>query len=131
MILNPQYIEKYFVEISEYEDYKLLIWVVIWIIFFVFFLIIFLIHLYVGKSAVKEARRGKNKYFYLIIAFVMILTSVSSIRNFMTYDSSDSDFDVAAVSIFMDITSAFLYIDMIYSSIRTKLLKRKLSHSRT
>ncbi len=126
IIFNPSDLEKFFMPFVEDGIPVYLIWIFLWIIFLAFFLIIFLVHLYVGMSAIKEAKKDKNKFLYLIIALLMMFASFSSATQMKDYSEDEQIFDVAAVSIIMDITSAFLYLNMIYSSILTKIIKHKI-----
>ncbi len=127
VILNPQEVGKYFEDVQEDEIPVIVIWIAFWAIIILFFLIIFLFHYFVGKSAIIEARKNKDKYVYLIFALLMLALCAFSVNSTVRGKSESTNMDVAAVSVIMDITSMFIYTDIIFSSIVTKVLRHRIS----
>ena len=91
-------------------------------------LIILLIQYYIGHSARREGFGRKKSWGYLVLTLLFSIIYLSdiflSIKSFNDYYDSVSD---GAVNILIDITIVISLIEIIYASVRVKLLRRSLS----
>ena len=84
------------------------------------------LRLLVGLSARAESKGKKKSIFYLIVAIILVLSSVFSI--IVTFQSffADSIFDTI-IAIFLDLTSILALCDVITSSFGIRSLKKKIA----
>ena len=103
-----------------------------------FLVLVFSIHLYVGKCANAEAKKGKKRYLYLIIAllagFLYIYScylGILSIRDLtfneasLTDDINNSIYQIA--EFLLDLSSAGVLLALFFSAIRSRILSNMIS----
>lgn len=81
------------------------------------------VHVYVGLCARSEGIKGKRRYFYLVVAVIMILINAASIVLSILYPG-DSIMDLI-IQILVDITFTAALAELIYSSVVLKRLQKQ------
>ena len=83
------------------------------------------LRIYVGLSARSEGSGKKKHVTYLVFAVFLLMLSMLSLWSGLDINDYDSTLDYLA-SLLVEITSIAAVIELIYSSIRVRLLKKKL-----
>ena len=95
-------------------------------VFFCMFFAIFLIFLCsLGISAIRYSVGKKKRWGFLIIVAIMGVLNIISIPQYFISDAQEA-LDTKIASILIDITTAYIYFDMVYAAIKVKKLKRVL-----
>ena len=92
-----------------------------------FFLLIDLaLRLYVGRSAIREARTGKKRITYLIIAGLIAALNASSLSTPFIYGTQYylSGLDMV-VTFLIDLTSFIVLIELIRSGVKVRQLRKE------
>ena len=124
--------------VSEKEvSYKAVAFIT-YLIILAFLVLVFSIRLYVGKCANAEAKKGKKRYLYLIIAllagFLYIYScylGILSIRDLTFNEASLSDdinnFIDQIAEFLLDLSSAGVLLALFFSAIRSRILSNMIS----
>lgn len=110
------------VEIAEAEmlDYKYLVHLIFWLAIGIVLLGDFVIRLYIGLSAMGEAKGKKKRILYLLFALLyMILTVYSYYPS--SYDADNYSVEIVT-AIFLDATSSIALIAIIINSWKLRRL---------
>ncbi len=85
--------------------------------------VIMKIHLYIGLNAMRAAKGREHKEGYFVAAIIIAVLSVLSLATYAE-DLQDLDkIDTTLASILVDITTIYIFIVVIVSSIRIKKIK--------
>ena len=118
--------EEIFDSVNEYSTGVVL--VAILIICFVLDLFILLWNLYIGLSARSEALKGKNRWFYLVLSGITLLSYFLTLFNeIIRFQELFDSLLTGVMTVMMDLTMIFTLIELEYVSVRTKRLRRKLA----
>ena len=92
-------------------------------------LIVLLIHLYIGKGAIRYSRGNRRRKGFLILGAVIALILILDIPMYFAPASGVSTTPGASVivSILVDMTVVFIYIDMLYSTFMINKFLREVS----
>ena len=99
---------------------EIIIWIVVLLVAFILGAIVFGLHLIVGLRAFRAAAgRKKPTGGYLILAGLFaLLCGISIISAIRSLGRSEADISLATV--FVDLTSLYIYLDLIRSAIQVK-----------
>ena len=107
----------------EYEHYG---WAAIAVII-VALSIIFWAHYSIGSGALRYAKgKKKSKGFFIGALIFFIITVISMVQYFMSFDGGDEDvyLDEILTSIMMDLTFLFVLFDLMRSTYRVNKLRK-------
>ena len=87
-----------------------------------------ILRIYIGRSAIRDAKGAKKKSLYLV--FAAILASLSAI--YLCLDITSFDFHSNHVadsmaSILVEITSLYIFIELLFAAIKIRLLRKNTS----
>ena len=83
--------------------------------------------LIVGLGARSEGLKKKNRWIYLIFCFFLVIEGLVYLLTF--FDNEDifnNDTIDRAITFFIELTSDLVLLDLLFSGIRVKLIRRKL-----
>lgn len=83
------------------------------------------LRIYIGLSARAEGNGKKKHITYLVFAAFLLTASLLSLLTGLDIDDYDSILDFL-VSLLVEITSMAAVLELIYSSVRVRLLRKKL-----
>ena len=86
--------------------------------------------IYVGVSARAEGNGKKKHITYLVFAVILLILSMLSLWTDLIFNDYDSILDFLA-AILVEITSMAAVIELIYSAVRVRRLRRKLESEAT
>lgn len=114
--------------VAEYDFSPLMIKMIIFICFMVF-LVDLILRLIVSKAAIKDSKGCKKGIGYIVFGIVIIICIyipmiVSDIRIIFT-DIDNSLLIDQIISSLVDLTSVYAMVDLIYCSIRFKILTKQ------
>ena len=111
-------------EESDPQEY-MIIRIVYTLFIFIVALVVFLIHLRVGLGAIK-ASRGAKKSRYLILAVILLVINIISLRGYSFRNNGGEISDTQVASFLVDITVTMLLVGMCWSDhMMRKLTKEK------
>lgn len=115
------------VDVADEIPDGMLPYVIFYIMFSVILLAVIGLRLFIGLSARREASGKKEGWFYIVLAFLLAILSASTTAYSFLHPGEDSgafnDSSVAAVLV--DLTSIFTYVELVYTAVRVKKLKRQ------
>lgn len=97
----------------------------------IFFALVFdlMLRVYVGRSAIRQARGRGNRIFSVIVAIILALLLINEmvyrIWMMLMGESISTSLDGILVSWIIDMTSFLAMVEVIYSSIRLQRLRRE------
>lgn len=98
--------------------------IITFIFFWTIMAIILLIHFIIGMSAIRYSMGKTKKWGFLIFIFLFAISDCSSVVFFFVPGEVNTN-DTKIASILLDITSFYIYFDMIYAVIRVNMIRRK------
>lgn len=97
------------------------------IMIFVVFFVDLLIRIYVGKRAIARGKGQKSNNAYVVIAFILFAISLYGDLSGLMNISGHTEKADYIISTIVDLTSVYAWGDVVYSSIRLRILENKLS----
>lgn len=116
--------------LMEGED-ALYVNIIMALIIVILSIIIILIHGYIGIKSIRYGRGTKRNIFFLFIAFVLAVLTITGIPNyFKSADTGAYDFskleDTVVASILVDLAFCYILFDIVYSAIRLAYFNKKM-----
>ncbi len=98
------------------------------VVFLIFAAVVIVLHFFIGRSAVGYSRGKKKGKGFIIIGVFMIISLLTGIPGyFVDENGAPVPFDTTILaSILVDLTIAFLFFDMIYSTIMIDRCRRRI-----
>lgn len=88
--------------------------------------IVMKIHLYVGLNAMKAAKGREHKKGYYTVAVIMLIISVLGLASYWEDIRKIEHIDTTIASILVDLTSIYVYVVIIKSTLRINKLKENI-----
>lgn len=125
MVFAPSYMHTYFNPEDIWSDK--LVMTIIYIIVVLISIIGLLIQLYIGRSAIKEARGKRKRSLYLVIAVIeMFFLAVSILSTLFFLGSTEQYLLNSIVSMFIDFTLFVIFLELFISSRRLRKIRKQL-----
>ena len=84
------------------------------------------LRLYVGLCAIAEGRGRKQRYAYIVLAFLMVLSSILMVVLSVYYMPKAITIGLPIVAIVVETTSCVLLVEMALSAIKVKQLSKAI-----
>ncbi len=101
-------------------------------VFMMMFLILIgvLVRIYIGRSAIRQAKGKKKSSFYLVLTAVLILLGVmsiiSSVQKWMSgYETQLAVEDISLASILIEVTSVVMFVELFVNAIKLRCYQRE------
>ena len=124
-ILDPNLMINYFSKIVPEVETMEFKYIIIGV--FIVLIVELLIRLYVGKHAYYEGHGKKRGYLYILISLFFLRLSVQNIIGYLSPDAITISMEDTISCIIFEITSIITLVELIYSSIAVKVLRRKIN----
>ncbi len=85
--------------------------------------IIFLLHLYIGRNAMKDAKRLPYKKGYFAWAVILLVISLLGTLNFADEIREAEELETTIASIIVDLTSTYILASLVISNRKVKKLR--------
>ena len=87
------------------------------------------IHFYIGFSAIAEGRGKRKSWLYLVVLFVLFLTSIQT--NWQAFGvnlilAGEAISPNMITGICVELVSAYVMLELLFSGIRVKVMRRKM-----
>lgn len=115
---------------SAEEENPLLVKIILMIFMAILAVITLSVHYSIGVNAIKYSSGRKRSRRFLVAVFFLIIITFMGIRSYFREPDPDYEadgMDSIFASILVDLTSAYLLMDMLYSIFRMKRLEKKLN----
>lgn len=112
-----------FFDVNGLSDHTYGIIIMVLFIIIIFF-VIMTVHLYIGMNAIKAAKGRKHKKNYFIAAVIILLLTILSIIDYKNKFEDLEHFDTTLSALLVDLTTIYIFIVLIRSSIKIKQIKK-------
>ena len=86
------------------------------------------IRLYIGRSAIAEGNGERKRHGYIVVAFLIALLNLSLIFFFFMLPDARAEIGLnSLVTMFVELTSTVILLEMCQSAIRVRKLRRQIA----
>ena len=86
------------------------------------------IRLYIGRSAIAEGKGERKRSGYIVVAFLIALLNLSLMFSFFMLLGTRTEISLdALVTMFVELTSTVILLEMCQSAIRVRKLRRQIA----
>lgn len=86
--------------------------------------IVIKIHLYVGLNAMRAARGKEHKSGYFVVAVILTVLSIIGLLSYRDSFNHLENIDTTIASILVDLTTIYLFLGVIISTVKIKKIKK-------
>lgn len=121
VFLEPDYFEG-MVGWAELDEFGMGV-----VYFLIFFLLVIdmLLRLFIAGRAIKEAKGKKTGTFHLYLTGILVLSSLVSLVTVFSPDNYVYSISDTVVSVVVELTSVYIFVELIYSSIMIRTISKK------